>query len=565
MVATHTKPASTDDRLSRFTAFGVVHGVDDSAHSGTLFWKGIPFAKPPVGALRWKAPVDPEPWIAPLATHTFGNAPIQYGRIYGPGSNNTHDASIAATLNTAVGSEDCLTLNIWRPASDGCDLPVIFYIFGGSNVSGYSADPLYDGAHLARVANAVVVTINYRVGIFGWLNLPQLQCGVHALDDSGNFGTLDTIKALQFVHQNIRSFGGNPDNVSLMGQSAGAVNVYALMTSPLVVNAEAPLFHRAITLSGGISLATNLPAGCIPTLSPVATALGQAQVLLTQLLIADGLATDAASAAEYLATQTKQAVAAYMRSKDANTLFHILMTQLASKGLATSGPIPEGTVVAPDPIAAIRAGDYMKVPVLAGNTRDEAKLFPSFLALFPALGGVPGLTLSDASRFEAMCRFDPDVLPPLQTVEDLIHPSYLPVTAPGTGYNAKTDLLNSLLFLPSRDSVLNALKSQQADIWYYQFNWDQEPAPWNDVYGAAHAFDLPFLFGNFGDSLFGKVIGGEANRAGRIALSMVMMATLAAFARSGDPSEALPGIAWPHWPKKMLFDASLTAAVITAE
>ena len=104
----------------------------------------------------------------------------------------------------------------------------------------------------------------------------------------------------------------------------------------------------------------------------------------------------------------------------------------------------------------------------------------------------------------------------------------------------------------------NALKSKQSGVWYYQFNWDKGPAPWNDVYGAAHAFDLPFLFGNFGPSLFGNVIGGNANKGGRLALSNAMMKSLAAFARNGDPNDPVLGVTWPAWSKKLVFDATLT-------
>ena len=131
--------SSTPPEL-RSTSYGQVQGVDDSANSGTYSWKGIPFAKPPVGALRWMAPVEPDPWSNVLQAKAFGNACIQYGRIYGPGANNKYDATIGTTLNTAVGSEDCLTLNIWRPASGDTNLPVIYFIYGGSDVSGYSAE-----------------------------------------------------------------------------------------------------------------------------------------------------------------------------------------------------------------------------------------------------------------------------------------------------------------------------------------------------------------------------------------------------------------------------------------
>jgi para-nitrobenzyl esterase len=548
----------------RSTTYGQIEGVNDAASSGTYFWKGIPFAKPPVGTQRWKAPVEPDAWTATLPTKSFGNACAQYGRIYGPGTNNTYDATIGTSLNTAVGSEDCLYLNIWRPANDDGNLPVIYFIYGGSNVSGYTADPVYDGAALAKFANAVIVTANYRVGLFGWLNLPQLKSGTDANSDSGNFGTLDTIQTLKFINKNIANFGGDPGNVTVMGQSAGAINVYALLTSPLVVNASPKLFHKAVPISGGISLATELPPGSIATLSPASTALAQGNALLYNLLIADGKAVDNTTAAAYAATQTNAQIADYVRSKTPATIFNILLTKLAAVGLSGSGPIPEGTVLPPDPVASITAGNYLKVPVLASNTRDEAKLFSSFLALAPVLGGVPGLIVTDATRFSQMMTYNPDAAPTL-TDNDLINPQYLPVTAAGTGYNAKTDLLNSIFFIPSRDNVLNALLAQQPNVWYYQFNWALEPAPWIDVYGAAHAFDLPFIFGNFGPSLFSNAVNSTANKPGRLELSNAMMSSIAAFAKKGDPNNATLGVTWPAWPKKLIFDATLTNKSISVQ
>jgi para-nitrobenzyl esterase len=538
------------DPLLRATPQGAVMGVDNSASSGTYAWLGVPFAKPPVGALRWKAPVDPDARNATLATQKFGNACIQNGRIYGPGSNNTYDSSIGATLNTPVGSEDCLTLNIWRPANTDAKLPVIFFIYGGSNISGYTADPVYNGANLAKTANAVVVTANYRVGVLGFFNLAQLKTGASANDASGNFAILDNIQALKFINQSIAGFGGDAGNVTVMGQSAGAINTWALITSPLT----AGLFHKAIPLSGGISLASNLPAGRIPTLNPPATYLAQGNNLLWNLLIADGKASDVASAQAYAATQTDAQIADYMRTKDAATL----LTTVLAKGLTGSGPIPEGTVVPPDPIGAIAAGNYRKVPILAGNTADEGKLFAPFLAL---LGGPAGMIVSDATRFTMMANYNPDAAPTL-TVADILNPAYLPVATPASGYNAKTALLASLFTTASRVNVLDTVKGQQPNVWFYEFDWAQEPAPWNDIYGAAHAFDLPFLFGNFGPSLFSNAVNSTANKPGRLALSAAMMGTISAFIRNGDPNNAGLGVTWPAWPATLTFNASLTQAQI---
>lgn len=565
--------------VERNTHFGKVVGTDDSDVTGTYAWKGIPFAKPPVGDLRWKAPVDPDRWNRTRETQQFGNACAQYGRIYGPGTNNRHDATIGTTLNQAVGSEDCLYLNIWRPAKgdhkghdkgndrgndkDDDDLPVIVFIHGGSDVSGYTADPVYDGAALAKSAHAVVVTVNYRVGIFGFLDLPQLKSGANGVADSGNFALLDIIKALEFVRSDIDAFGGDPRNITLMGQSAGAINVYALQTSPVVTSARHALFHRAVPLSGGVSLATNLPPGRIPTLSPQSTYAAQGNALLTSQLIADGLASDAASAAAYAASQTPAQIAAYLRSKSPATLFTTLLTKLAPLGLAGSGPIPDGIVVPVDPIAAIQAGNYLRVPVLAGNTRDEAKLFPTFLALSPALGGVSGRLVSDATLFSTQFSYQPDG-PPTVSIEQWIPAQYLPVTTPVTGFNARTDLLNQLFFIASRDNVLNALKAQQNEVWYYRFDWDEEPAPWNDIYGAAHAFDLSFVFGNFGPSLFSNIANSTANRRGRLELSDAMMKSLGAFARRGDPNApAVLGVPWQPWPSTLIFDATPTHKAIS--
>ncbi|MDM0115998.1 carboxylesterase family protein [Variovorax sp. J22R133] len=549
--------------VERDTSFGTVVGVDASA-SGTYAWKGIPYAKPPTDALRWKAPVDPAVWSAPRETKQFANACAQYGRIYGPGANNTYDASIGTTLNQAVGSEDCLYLNIWRPSTRDTKLPVIVFLHGGSNVSGYTADPVYDGAMLAKTANAVVVTPNFRVGILGFLNLPQFKGGGDANEDSGNFALLDSIKALQFINRNIENFGGDAGNVTLMGQSAGAINVYALMTSPLMANANPKLFHRAVPLSGGLSLATNLAPGRLPTLNPASTALAQGNALLYNQLIADGLATDTATAQAYAATQTNAQISAYLRGKSPSALFTTLLTKLSLLGLSGSGPIPEGTVLPVDPIASVNAGSYLKVPVLAGNTRDEAKLFPTFLALSPALGGVSGRLVTDAVLFSTQLNYNPEAAPTV-TIDQWIPAAYLPVNTPVTGFNARTDLLNQLFFIASRDNMLDALKAQQPSVWYYQFNWDEEPAPWNDIYGAAHAFDLPFVFGNFGPSLFANVMNTQANRAGRLDLSDAMMKSIGAFAKNGDPNAAVLGVTWPAWPSKLMFDATATAKVITVQ
>ena len=544
-------PPETPKPEVRQISYGTVQGSNQASTTGTYAWKGIPYAKPPVGALRWKAPVVPDAWTGTRQTTAFGNACLQNGRIYGPGANNRHDATIATTLNTPVGNEDCLTLNVWRPASDTTGLPVIVFVYGGSNISGYTADPVYDGAALARTANAVVVTLNYRLGVLGFMNLPQLKNGTNSAEDSGNFALLDIVQGLKFVQQNAAAFGGNAGNVTLMGQSAGAINAWALMASPLA----AGLFHKIVPLSGGISLASNLPPGTIATLNPASTYLAQGNGLLARLVIADGLAADLVAAQAWIATQSSTQIADYLRGKAGGTL----LTTLLVNGLTGSGPIPDGSVLPTDPIAAMAAGHYNKVPVLAGNTGEEGKLFAPFLTLF---GGPPGFKINDAVRFNLMADFNPDA-PTLLTEGDIIDAAYLPSNTPVTGWTARTAQLAAAFMAPSRDNVLNTLKAQQPEVWYYQFDWAQQPAPWNTVYGAAHAFDLPFLFGNFGPSVFSNANNSSANQPGRLALSARMMATLGSFARTGNPNHATLGATWQPWPAQLHFNASPVAAQIS--
>jgi para-nitrobenzyl esterase len=546
----------------RNTEYGRIEGSHDP-YTRILSWKGVPYAKPPVGELRWRAPVDPAPWNDVRATHDFGNAGSQYGRIYGPGANNRYDETIGTTLNQAVGNEDCLYLNIWRPANAAPNIPVIVFFHGGSNISGYTADPMYDGANLAQTTNSVVVTVNFRLGILGFINLPQLKEGADAESASGNFAILDSIKSLEFINRNIANFGGDPQNVTIMGESAGAINVYALLTSPKVVNAPTKLFHRAVPLSGGLSLASNLPQGAIPTMSPASTYESQGNALLANLLIADGKATDAESARTYAASQTPQQIAQYLRSKQPSELFTTLLTRLAAQGLAGSGPIPDGTVVATNPVNAILNHQYMKVPVLAGNTRDEGKLFPAFLSL---VSGIPGSAriVTDAQLFANHFNYRPED-PPQTTVEQWIAPGYLPVNAPETGFTARAEQFNRIFFLASRDNILNALKAKQTDVWYYRFDWDEQPAPWNDIYGAAHLLDLPFVFGNFGPSLLANTMNTETNRPGRLELSDAMMRSVGAFARRGDPNNDALGVHWPKWPTGLIFDATQTNKVISVQ
>lgn len=555
-------PGSGEAPMQRQTTWGPVLGNDDSDASGTWSWKGVPYAQAPVGELRWRAPRDPQPWVVPRAVRAFAPACVQTQRLYGPGLNNRYDETVGSALGRTVGNEDCLYLNIWTPASrPSAPRPVIVFVHGGSNITGYTADPVYDGAALARHEDAVVVTVNYRLGIFGFLDAKALKTGQRE-EDSGNFALLDIVKALEFVAANASAFGGDPQRVTLMGQSAGAVNVYALLTSPMLVARGRPLFHRLAALSGGLSTAASLPPGGIPAVLPASVWATRGEALVHESLIAGGQASDAEQARRWEADGGPGRTAAWLRSQSPDALLHVVRTRLSARGMAASNPIPDNWVVAQDPIAAIRTGHYLRMPVLAGHTRDETKLFPQLFALSPALGGTSGRLLDDGAVFSLAARYNPEA-PPQTTLAQWIPPVYLPVDTPGTGFDARARQLDALWFSAIRDDMLNALRTRQDAVWAYEFEWNRLPPPLDQIFGAAHTFDLPFVFGNFGPSLYSRFMVTHANEPGRRALSEAMMRSLGGFARHGDPNNIAQPAVWPTWPKRAVFDADLQRTAIS--
>ncbi|MEJ7645822.1 MAG: carboxylesterase family protein [Chryseolinea sp.] len=214
---------------------GLVEGVYDT-RSGLSQYFGIPFAKAPIGDLRWKAPQPLESWTGVRAAKSFGPRPVQ-GVVFG--DMNSRSAGL---------SEDCLYLNVWTPAKRNVSkLPVLVYFFGGGFVAGDGSEPRYDGGSMAK-KGIVVVTVNYRLNIFGFFAHPELskESPYHA---SGNYGLLDQHAALQWVQKNIATFGGDPKRVTIAGESAGSIAVSALMSSPL----SKKLIAGAIGESGAVN------------------------------------------------------------------------------------------------------------------------------------------------------------------------------------------------------------------------------------------------------------------------------------------------------------------------
>ena len=221
---------------------GIIEG-NYNTHSGIQTYFGVPFAKPPVGNLRWKAPQPLDKWNGVKQTKKFGPRPMQT-IVFGDMNSRSDGVS-----------EDCLYLNVWTPAKRNTkDLPVLVYFYGGGNVAGDASEPRYDGESMAK-KGIVVITCNYRLNIFGFFSHPELS-KESPYKASGNYGLLDQVAALKWVQKNISAFGGDPKKVTIAGESAGSISVSYQMASPLTKN----LIAGAIGESG---------AGINPTLAPV--------------------------------------------------------------------------------------------------------------------------------------------------------------------------------------------------------------------------------------------------------------------------------------------------------
>lgn len=504
------------------TRYGAIEGVQGGAD--TWAWKGIPYAKPPVGELRWKGPQDPEPWEG--VRESTASCDVCSQPAYSP---------TFIPLGEATGSEDCLYLNIWRPQTDETDLPVYFWIHGGSNVFGGAK--VYDCTAIASHSNMVVVVIQYRLGPFGWFNHPALKSAASAEEKSGNFGTLDTIKALEWVQANIEAFGGNPNNVTIAGESAGAHNVTNLLISPLA----AGLFHRAISESGGMQTV------------PIDAGIARANATIEKLLVADGTAEDEAAAKEYREGMSLADIEEYLRAKDAEDIIEAQLNETGS--MDGHDTYEDGIVIPGGVVSVIESGDYNQVPVVLGSNQYETKLFlPLYGATTKTSGGHIWLELFRVLNPEDPLSLD-DVMP-TQADRDLYE---------ACGYYGSRNWKAKYV-----DSIARQLKEQQDDVYAYLFKWGGEgsgPEPFDFIFGAGHAMEIPFFFGS-DRSLFGYSFT-EENRPGREELQQAMMAYVAQFAATGDPNKPDSGLPkWEQWsnvdggPKCIVFDATFTEAGI---
>ncbi len=488
-------PAPTIDPITRrTTASGEVVGF--VAANGSHVWRGIPYAAPPTGALRWRAPVDPARWSGTREALAFGARCPQY----------TSQLESTRELGTTYGSEDCLTLNVWAPPKSGAErLPVMFWIHGGGNVQGGS--DFYDGAVLAVNQRVVVVTVNYRLGALGWLRHAALREGVTYEEASGNFGTLDMIQALRWVHENIGAFGGNPNSVTIFGESAGGRNVFALLQSPPARG----LFHGAIVQSGG-TRSSSLDEAEQSVADPAVRRGPGSHHLLERL-----------AGRERVAGMTHAEIAAFLRAQTPDAILRAY-PETDSEGDHTGFyEFPQhfrDGVVLPrvEAPAAFVSGAYHRVPVIVGTNRDEAKLFMFASSKYVRrFLGVPRLRDESAYQREASYR-------------------------------------SRFWKAFGADEPAAAMRRVQGtSVYAYRFDWDEEPsilgADLGQMLGAAHVMEVPFVFGHWNLGPNSKLLFDEDNEPARLELSQAMQSYWGEFAWTGSPGRGRDGKqpAWSAW------------------
>lgn len=497
-----------DLATERTTANGKVVGFSEA--NGAHGWLGIPYAKAPVGALRWKAPLPTEQWGGTLKALKAGAFCPQVGNPSVPIDSSMTDKP--------VGSEDCLFLNIWAPehspseiAQGNLQLPVMFWIHGGGNSIGHGAN--YSGKVLAARHNVILVSINYRLGPMGWFLHPALQLDQKTAEDrSGNYGTLDIMQALTWVQGNIAAFGGDPGKVTIFGESAGAFDTVSMLAAPKAKG----LFHRAIVQSGGIRFDSGASAQNFSDASVPGHSFSSKEVV-NLMLVADGKAVDRDAAKTLQQKMSDRELGDYLRSKPPSDFLNVY--QGFGFGMISFPNLIQDGVVLPAGNMVERFSNksgYNSVPVMIGSNRDEFKLFLGFNPKYVDSYFKMIFRIKDKANYAAV-----------------------------TGYMSdawKTMGVDRVAALLSR--------SQGSDVFAYRFDWDEEPTllgtDFSFLLGAAHMLEVPFVFGSQKIISSMKMIYNDKNKPGWDALSGSMTAYWAEFAHSGSPGNGR-GDRQPLW------------------
>lgn len=464
------------------TGLGKIEGFESD---GVRVFRGIPYAKPPVGELRFRPPQPPEPWTGVRDATRFGPSALQ------------PPLMLAALPGFDIGEqgEDCLYLNVYAPsgASKSTPKPVMVWIHGGAFVIGSGSQSIYDGRKLARRGDVVVVTINYRLGVFGFLDLGQPELA------TPNAGLLDQIAALEWVRDHIAEFGGDPGQVTIFGESAGGMSVGTLLGCPSAKG----LFHRAIPQSGSCQAVHD----------------HQSAAIVTTAILA-GLGMTSANVREL-----REVPAERIKQVQQNVSMQLML--VGGTQLLPFQPVVDGHVLPRHPMDEIREGVSSDVAVMVGSTRDEWKLF-GFMD--------PQVRQLDAGKIAERIQ------------ARLPHADGAKIVAGYRATRPEADWASIWLAIETdrifRVPAIRLAESQlahQSNVFTYLFTW--ESPGFGGLLGACHAIEIPFLFGCLdlpgAENFVGK--GPDAERL----VDRTMDAWLS-FAKTGDPSHAALG-AWPRY------------------
>ncbi|CAG0968442.1 acetylcholinesterase [Myxococcaceae bacterium] len=438
---------------------------------------GIPYAEPPVGDLRFAPPRPVTHWAHVRPAFRFGPTCPQMEDEFEPASLLHQD-------------EDCLSLNIWTPGLDSKKRPVVVYIHGGGFIEGGSGDPLYDGEHLARRGDIVVASLNYRVAALGFLSLDSFG---PEFSGSGNLALQDQTAALVWIESNIDRFGGDPDRITIMGESAGSTSVLFHMISP----ASKGLFQRAIAQSGAVNLARTPE---------------QAAKITERFMELAGV-RDVAG----------------LRALSARRIVELEKKLLDDAGFEADlvfAPVLDGIVVPTDPWRALEEGAAAGIPLLHGTNLDEYRYWLLYFAWLEYIPTAWALARAPSVQEQLGPRLD-------DVIEHYRH------TLPNPGLSGVTFALVSDLMFRAPHLRVSDLQSRHAPVWMYRFDWKSKVS---NGLGACHAIELPFVFRTFDSPTSDQIVGPNPP----MALSDAMMDAWIRFIRTGNPGRA-GASTWPAY------------------
>jgi len=473
-LATKVSFAGTPDSSSVTitTQQGILHGT---ANNDVRVWRGIPYAQPPVGDLRFKAPQPVQSWEGIRNATAFGSIAPQ---------------PKDGMSSSGIQSEDCLFLNIWSPKNTAGKKPVMFWIHGGGFVIGAGSDGMYEGSKMSKNGDVVVVTINYRLGPLGFLYLDQFSNDSIRFDN--NLGLRDQVAALKWVNENIEAFGGDPANITIFGESAGANSVLCLLAAPSAKG----LFQKAIVQSAAAVGETSKE---------------NAIKMTNEYLKLLNLGADNIS--ELFKTSTETLLEA------GNKLFEKVIHEVGD--LITFAPVYGTDFLPLPPSEAIAKGFALGIPVMIGTNKDEANLFAK-------------------------------TNPPLIKPEEETINKYMNST--GKGDHLK-DITSMYPGYPSPSSILSMItdgvfqvpayyiadaQSNFASAYSYRFDWTSFPIRLIGL-GACHGMELPFVFSSFNSDEGKRIMRFSSNRKVR-QLSKVIQKSWTNFAYTGSPDDG--NITW---------------------